>query len=202
MANLYRSYVIKHQATVSPTDKPAHGGGQINFFKENGLYGLIGNSRIFFDDVSNSPIKLLQFAIPNLVDDNNPNALQELEVRHDYWTNPENAKKHTLKALYTIPGFTKAHKKMDVQAMARLYREHVINYQSLTTSKYHGGQIAFFVDKGLSGLLSKQKEYLDKQCSPAALLRLTIPELVDIQNPNALKFEEIEQKKVATQPKS
>ncbi len=196
MSNLYRTHVIEHSAKSGSQGRLASQGGQISFFMEKGLSGLIGNPRPFFNgDVSNSPIQLLKFAIPSLVDDNNPVALNELDVRHDYWTEPDNAKKHVLQALYTISEFTEAHTNMDVGTMARLYRENVLSYQSTSDGKYKGGQIAFFVDNGMQGLFSRPRAYLDKYCSPAALLRITIPELVDTNNPAALQFNEIEQNK-------
>ncbi|GEM_PF-6041512 len=191
MRDLYRKHVIAYQAEDKDRFKK---NGQLAFFAEvGGLSGLFSN-RLSYLSKSNSPGALLRLALPKLIDLRNPDALDPLEVERGYWDDPENAKYHTLLALDAIDGFKRARENGDLAEMARLYREKVIGYKAKVNAKYkRDGQQGFFYNEaGLAGLLSNERSYLPKMGSPAALLRLVLPELIDVRNPAALDPLEVE----------
>ncbi|MDD5633684.1 MAG: hypothetical protein PHW46_00195 [Candidatus Omnitrophica bacterium] len=191
MARLYREYVIGYKPRDN--NKYKNPGQQVFFYEVGGLNGLMANEKPYFKKAG-SPAELLRLAIPELINLTNPDALDPLEVELSYWTYPENAKYHILQALYTIDGFKKAREQNDIKEMARLYRGHVIGYKPPHTAKYKKpGQTAFFREVGgLSGLMGKKRPYFNKKNSSAELLRLVLPELINLTNPNALDPLEIE----------
>ena len=144
----------------------------------------------------------MRLALNGLIDLTNPDALDPLEVELNYWTDSKNAIYHILKALDTIPGFKEARERNDIKTMADLYREHVIRYKSKGTAKYReGGQVAFFYEVGgLSGLINKSQDYLLKINSPALLLRLALRNLINDENPDALKSHEVERREPKSGP--
>jgi len=184
MAGLYRDHVINYK----PLDKKRYkDGGQQIFFSERG-----GMAHVFMVSDRNilpetdKAAAVLKLAIPELVNLENPDALDPVEVEKGYWNNPENARYHILKALYKISGFEKAHKANDIKLMAELYRRYVIAYRP-------GRQIGFFKDNGLApALLGHKKSYLAKANSPASLVRFAIPKLIDRANPDALNPLEVD----------
>ncbi len=191
MADLYRQHVVKYEPRANSRYTQ---GGQQTFFEEvGGLQGLMGRKKSFTDK-SDSAASLLRFAIPGLIDLRNPDALDPLEVERKYWTDPENAKYHILLALDSIPGFKNAREEGDIGKMAQLYRQNVIHYQSIDKVKYpaNGQQSFFYEVGGLKGLMTSEKDYLSKYGSPAELIRLAVPDLLDDQNPEALTWVEVQ----------
>jgi hypothetical protein len=204
MAQLYRTYVIAYKSIntkMSDDGKRLYDNGQKAFFAEvGGLWGLMNNKKEYFNKTS-SPAELLRLAVPELIDLTNPDALDPLEVEHNYWTDEKNAKYHILQALDTVPGFKTAREADDIGTMANLYRKYVKGYVAKDLNKYRtkqGYQVnaatAFFYEVGgLQGLMSSSgAKYFSKSKSPAELLRVALPELVDQEDPLALRFEEIE----------
>ncbi len=191
MAELYRKAVIGYE----PKNKEKYSkGGQKSFFYEaGGLSGLMTHPRPFLAKET-SPASLLRLVLPKLIDAANPDALDPVEVEHDYWTDEGNARYHILRALDRVEGFKEARQKKDIKRMAEFYRKAVIGYESKDKEKYsHGGQATFFKETGgLSGLMNKSRPFLAKMSSAGSLLRLVLPELIDDQNPDALKPEEVE----------
>ena len=191
MVRLYREKVINYK----PNDTKKYKPGQQAFFREiGGLTGVLMHPHSYFKKQS-SPAELLRLAIPGLIDLTNPDALDPLEVEHFYWADSENAKSHTIQTLYTIPGFRDAHEKGDIKTMADLYRKFVIPYQPKDRNKYtQGGQRTFFYEVGGLASIIKQYPYLKKKGSPAELVRLAIPGLINSTNPDALQLYEVERK--------
>ena len=188
MARLYREHVIKYKVK----DKVRYKDGQRGFFDEvGGLSGLMSLPRKYLGDNKIASVApLLRFVLPQLVDANNPQALNPRELEHFYW-DEKNAKHHILLALDTVPGFKEARERSDIKTMAELYRRHVMGYRSID-KRHSNGQTGFFSELGgLRGIMCYPKEFLDKENSPAALLRFALPELVDSNNLNALTQKEI-----------
>lgn len=182
MAELYRLHVINYKS------KKGGQNGQIVFFEEKGgLKGLLGQKQSYIAK-TDSPAAMLRFAIPGLIDEDNPDALKPLEVENNYWTDPDNAKRHILAALDKIEGFKDAREKNDLETMARLYRQHVIPYKAKDQEKYpHNGQTAYFYEVGgMRGLMKEERPFLAKKGSAPALLRFALPGLIDEDNPKAL----------------
>jgi len=191
MADLYRRHVIEYKPK---NRKKYEYDSQLTFFREvGGLNGLMTN-RYPFLSRKLSPGALLRLVLPELIDVRNPDALGPLEVERSYWTESENAKYHILLALDAVPGFRKARKRNDVKTMANLYRKYVNGYKPKDKEKFpSNGQLAFFYERGgLLTLLSHPRPYFRRRESPAELLRIAIPELVNTANPDALKPQEIE----------
>ncbi|MDE2028744.1 MAG: hypothetical protein KGJ11_09420, partial [Candidatus Omnitrophica bacterium] len=192
MAELYRKYVIAYKAS----DSKRFTDGQIGFFRERGgLSGLMASvvKKPYLDKES-SPAALLRFALPRLVDQTNPEALRTLEIEDNYWTQPENAKKAVLAALDPLDDgqFKSARLAHDVKSMADIYRRDVIGYVAQDQARWTNGQYTFFIEVGhLGGLIMQKQAFLEKQGSPAALLKFALPELVDQNNPDALRLSEI-----------
>ncbi|MEI7999122.1 MAG: hypothetical protein WCH62_06430, partial [Candidatus Omnitrophota bacterium] len=187
MADIYRKEVIEKY-------------GQVIFFGEaHGLSGLMTGYRNYFDKQS-SPAAMLRFAVPELVDQKNPKALRTLEIEDNYWTNPENARVEILKALDSIQdegefpeaekqghSFKAAREAENFKAMADLYRRHVIGYRAKNRARYQNGQYGFFMEVGnLSGIMMREKEYLNYEKTPLALVRFVLPKLVN--HPDGLRL--------------
>jgi len=178
MADLYRRYVIKYRAK-----KEGYYNGQTGYFTEvGGLDGLMSWQRVFLKNIQNSPVALLRFALPGLIDEDAAGALRPWEVE-DSWSDQRLAKKAVIQVLDKIPDFKRAREAKDIKRMADLYRQNVIKE----------GQSKYFYKFGLEGLM--RTRHLDKGGSGAALLRFALPELVDLNNPNALRSDEIERDK-------
>jgi len=189
MANLYRKFVIGYK--VRNANKFVD--GQQGFFYEVGLLkGLMSHPSMFLKKTG-SAASLLRFALPGLIDLRNPNALDPLEVEHNYWDDPNNARYHLYLAVDSIEGFKAARESGDVKEMAKLYREFILDYKVKNIEKYYNSQIGFFTEVGgLAGLMARKRKFLDKTDSPAALIRFALPELIDLNNPDALQPLEIE----------
>jgi len=189
MAELYRKYVMGYKVK----DSVRYNNGQVGFFlEEGGLSSLMRNASVKYLDKKNSPAALLRFALPGLIDEENPDALAPLEVENDYWTDPHKAKERIIQALDTVPGFRQARLENNVKAMAELYRKYVIKYSAVDKQKYSNGQVGFFSEVGgLKGLMIHYREFLDRKHSPAAILRFALYDLIDQSNPDALRLEEI-----------
>ncbi|MDE2009800.1 MAG: hypothetical protein KGJ09_06935 [Candidatus Omnitrophica bacterium] len=186
MAGLYRKYVIGYKSK-----KEAGQNGQIAFFHEVGVLSGLMDSTVHLDK-TNSPASLLRFALPGLIDGANPDALNPLEVEINYWSDPENARRHIDQALDTIPGFKEARQHNDIKEMAQLYRKYVIGYKSKVNIN-RNGQLAFFTEVGgLGGLMANPQTYLEKMNSASSVLRFALPGLIDDQNPDALHSNEVE----------
>ncbi|HPS19383.1 MAG TPA: GNAT family N-acetyltransferase [Candidatus Omnitrophota bacterium] len=170
--------------------------GYKKFFVERGrMNALLDNN---YDGILSEPNRvssLIGLAVPGLIDMKNKDAISPVEVEPNYWENEENARYHILAALDNgVPGFADARARHDIKAMAGLYREYVMGYGS-KTGKYDDGQVAFFCEVGeLLGLISHERKYLDKKGSPAAVLRFAIPELVDQNDPDAIRLTDVERK--------
>jgi len=188
MAELYTNHVCGYQAKRWETN------GQRSFFWEHGLNGAMVRTRPEFGIMRrNSPFALLKFAIPELVDEHTQGALKEKDLTVYYWTVKDNAIKGVVEALDKVPGFTAARTIGDIATMADLYRKHVMGFTSSTTGR--GGQQAFFVEVGgLVTLLNRARENYNwkKAGSPAELLRLAVPELLDPTHPDSLDRTEVE----------
>ncbi len=189
MADLYRTHVMGYKVK----DNLKYNNGQVGFFlEEGGLGSLMKNAAVKYLDKKNSPAALLRFALPGLIDEENPDALAPLEVENDYWTDPQKAKDRITQALDTIPGFEQARLENNVKLMADLYRKYVIKYSAVDKQKYSNGQVGFFSEVGgLKGLMIHYREFLDKKHSPAAILRFALYDLIDQSNPDALRLAEI-----------
>ncbi len=112
-------------------------------------------------------------------------------VPNGYWQNENTARNYVLAVLDSLPGFLKARGKGDVAAMAEIYRKHVINYRDPDNGTY-GGQNLFFRKMGVQGLWGVKRTYLAKTSQPLSLLRLAVPEILDLNLPGALKPWEVE----------
>ena len=110
------------------------------------------------------------------------------------FTSRQTAKNLIFATLDTIPGFKEAREANDIAIMADLYRKHVIKYKAKDRERYpQNGQLTFFCEVGgLAGFITCPRPYLRKTSSPAELLRLAIPGLIDEHNPSALKPLEVE----------
>ncbi len=188
MAGLYRDHVIGYQS--------ANGGygGQRAFLREKGRMPYIG----YKDEVTGERFiptldELLNDAIPGIVDDQNDDALMPCEVTLGYWSDPDVAVRNVLRALYTVPGFKAAHDEYDIKAMAGLYREHVLKFRSVDGER--AAQCGFFQAHNLLGI-ANHKEVLgiDKGHFFQELLELCVPGLVDDENPDALRPNEVSQR--------
>ncbi|GAJ01352.1 unnamed protein product, partial [marine sediment metagenome] len=179
MAKLYRKYVKEAYKNK--------GGQQEFFYKVGGLSSLMANPRDYLSK-QGSAAAVLRFALQDLIDLTNPDALDPLEVELNYWTVEDNARYHIFKALDTIRGFKKAREANDIKKMTKLYRKYVKE-----AYKNKGGQVTFFYDVGgLKGLMGCPRKYLAKTNSPAALLRFALEGLIDLTNPDALDPEEVD----------
>jgi len=101
-----------------------------------------------------------------------------------FWTSEITAKNWILATLDSIEGFKVAREANDIKRMAELYRKHVIGYKGKKVIGYKGrkrnGQTAFFHKMGgLGGLMAGRRDYLDKEGSPASLLRFALEGLID-----------------------
>ncbi len=199
MAELYRSEVI--EKFVAEDFEETERSGQKKFFYEKGnLRGMQIKDPVTGKYVRPRVIDMLKLVVPGLVDIKNPDALHPLEVERDYWDNPENAKRHIFMALDRISSFKEARERNDIKAMADLYRTFVIGYRAnKPIGRLTGGQVIYFLEVGqLRSLMGNARKILGyKVNSPAALLRLAIPGLIDDSNPDALKSSEVEKVSVA-----
>jgi len=176
MARLFRKAVI---------DKPK---GQEGYFNNDvALRWAIGKGKV---------IDAMRLALPQLIDEDAPGALRPWELE-EAWDNQRWAKKAILQALDKITDSKGTFKdarlkgKDGVAEMARLYREHVKTYRSKEGRK--DGQQAYFIEEGgVGGLMNLNHPFLSKLSSPAALLQFALPELVDQNDSNALRSDEIE----------
>ncbi len=192
MKELYTREVInyKRKDRTKYTDN-----GQFPFFTERGgLHSLMTNAkRDGYFRKSSSPAELIKFAVTELIDITNPDALDPLDVEKKYWTDPENAKYHILLALDTIPGFKEAREDNDIIEMARLYRKHVLYYDPKNKKKYkRSGQLTFFYEVGgLKVLMEEKRDYFPKKGSPESVLNLAIPGLINDRKKGTLKTAEV-----------
>jgi len=186
MAELYRKNVIHYR----PGRENA--GGQQDFFHDKGRLNGLMASRSPYLDKEKSPPALVRFALPGLIDRENPDAIQPHEADGKYWDDPENGRYHILKTLNKIDGFKEARETNNIKRMVELYRKNVIGYRS-TKENGDNGQVAFFREEGgLATLMAHKRLYLDKRDSPAALLRFAVPGMIDLTNPDALDPLEVE----------
>ncbi len=197
MADLYRKYVLDYKVTGGAKLPD----GQIGFFRQKGgVAGLMvaASHPKPFLEAQNKPSALVKFALPELVDQSDPDALRIWEIEYS-WDDPEISQDAILYALdplhdgqgKTFKEFRLAH---NVKGMADIYRAEVIGYKATDRKRFTNGQIGFFREKGrLAGLMAsvKPKLFLEKQNSPAALLKFALFELVDQSNPDALRLNEI-----------
>ncbi len=191
-AQLYRDHVIAYR-----TKDPGGRNGQLGFFMEvGGLGGLFLHKREFLEKMS--PASLMKLALPGLVDPNNKYALKPWEIEHGTWTR-ETARAALINVLtWHVPGFREMMDSKNIEGMAKIYRREVVNYPA-DPLNYHGRQQAFFYEVGgLRGLMANPRDFLDKEGSSAALLRLAtgpgdvLEGLIDDSNPVALHHDEIE----------
>jgi serine/threonine protein kinase len=112
-----------------------------------------------------------------------------------FWASPTTAIHFTLVVLdELVPGFRAARQRNDIRTMAGLYRQYVKSYEPKDRKRYATkGAQSFFYEMGrLGGLMNGQRTYLSKTGSPGALIRLALPELIDLTNPDALDPLEVE----------
>jgi len=173
MADAYRKFFFGEESRA-----------QVKFFKSfAGLRGLLTAPHDYLDK-SGSVAALLRFALPGLINENDPDALHPWEIEES-WSDQRLAKKAIIQALDKIPDFQEVRIHHDVEGMAQAYRKHLLGKDSV----YPAGQNEYFSKIGkLSGLMTHNK-FLDKIGSAAALLRFALPEIF---GPNGLKYEEIE----------
>jgi hypothetical protein len=188
MAQLYRNHVISYS---SGTDSY---GGQRAFLKDKAQMPYVG----YVDEATGERViptldELLNDAIPGLVDDENDEALYPPEVTLGYWSDPDVCVRSLLRALYTVPGFKAAHEEYDIAAMADLYRRHVVGFAAADGTLT--AQRGFYQLHNLLSIANhKQRLGLDKGHLFQELLELSIPGLVDDENPDALRVNEISQR--------
>jgi len=120
-----------------------------------------------------------------------------------FWERKETAANYTLAVLdENVPGFKVAREKNNLKEMATLYLKHVKGYQSREMDlsrdpprpQKTGQQIFFYEIGGMKTLMSIRRDYLTKMGSPASLLRIAIPKLIDVRNPDALDPLNVESK--------
>lgn len=205
MVMLYRKYVIGYKGTKKkPTkaegNQKTEDGQQSFFYEVGGLKTLMVQGGITKGYLlkTGSPAELIRLAIPELIDVRNPDALDPLEVEHNYWTDDRNKIYHLQLALETIPEFARVlqsekfrtAKKIDaseVSGLAQAYRKNVLEAV--------GGQAKFFeTDGGMTGMFV---ELVRKQTAFDEIFSLAVPGLVDEKNSDALQPHEL----VETRPK-
>lgn len=166
MADLYRTWVIGY----APEDTERfENGGQVTFFVERGrLGGLMSKKRVYLKSKSNSPAALLRFAIPELIDISNPDALDPVEVDKGYWDEEDNARHHVFAMLDAIRddelgSFATARAVGDMDRMVELYAKTVIPYEDPNPGpQQRGGQTLYFYKVGgLKALMIRAKPYLE-----------------------------------------
>ncbi len=167
MADLYRRNVIKY--------KSKHGSGQIAFFIERcNLRGMICKERGYLEKTS-SAYALIKFAIPELVNIKNPNALNPLELQR--W------EKHifvlkTLEALDKIPGFLEARLENNFCKMESLFRENVLFYNKNIISNIKK-EIAYLYE--VADVRDQIEPIIreNKDLDPLDLYRIVLPDFVN-----------------------
>ena len=116
----------------------------------------------------------------------------DMRFPNGFWANKDTAEHMIQAALDRIPNFAQARKEYNIKKMAEIYRSHVINYEPKKSQYRDGGQMTFFKEHGLGGLINTDSaSYLSPKGSAAALLDLAIPKLVDPENLDALQPYEI-----------
>lgn len=188
MVQAYRDHIQTYDAQ----GKHAVNSALTYFIVVGKLRGVMSAKKSFLDQRS-SPIALLRFALPGLVDEDVDGLLRPWGIE-DVWNNQRLAKKAIIQTLDKISDFKEARKQGNVSKMARVYRDDIKTYDS-NGEFFKNGAIGYFLNEGqLAGLMSNTRSFLDKTNSPAALLAFAIPELVDQNNPDALQSNEIEYK--------
>ncbi len=169
MAKLYRQNVIDFPA------KNGNIGGQIAFYNNHGLTGLISHPRAYLNNKMHCPYEILRFAIPQLID--NDRGLHKLEIIQEYWTR-ETAIKHAKEGLFReVAGLENA-LETDLEKAAILFERMVMNYKSQRKSQ--NGQMAFYIEQcQLAGLFGRKHDFLDNKISPHELLKITLPNLYE-----------------------
>ncbi|MCB9719339.1 MAG: hypothetical protein H6756_00525 [Candidatus Omnitrophica bacterium] len=166
MADLYRTWVIGY----APEDTERfENGGQVTFFIERGrLGGLMSKKRVYLKSKSNSPAALLRYAVPELIDISNPDALDPVEVDKGYWDEEDNARHHVFAMLDAIRddelgSFATARAVGDMDRMVELYAKKVIPYEAPNPGpQQRGGQTLYFYKVGgLKALMIRAKPYLE-----------------------------------------
>ncbi|MBF0123190.1 MAG: hypothetical protein HQL21_07305, partial [Candidatus Omnitrophica bacterium] len=93
-----------------------------------------------------------------------------------FWKNQITAKNMVFAALDDLKvdqmSFREARDKKNIAEMARIYRERVLYYP--------GGQLQYFQDHGLVGMMTNEREYLAKRNHPESVLAFVFPEILDI----------------------
>ncbi len=109
-------------------------------------------------------------------------------------TSERTAKNLILAALDLIEGFREARKNDDIKRMADLYRKYVVAYKAKDEDRFeYDGQKAFFYEVGgFKGLLDHDRSFFKKLASAAECLRLALPGLINLTNPDALDPLEVE----------
>ncbi len=187
MRDIYKKEVLNYTAISHKTN------GQTAFYYEVlGLRSFM-TGKISYLKKKGSSAEVIRHFLPQLIDIRNPDALNPLDVEHQYWNDPENAKYHILLALDTIDGFLTARETNNIKKMAELYRDNVINFENTTKIVVsYSGQTAFFYEVGgLQGLITRKRSYLEKEGSAKCLLDLAIPGLVNEEMPGALRLKDV-----------
>ncbi len=171
MADAYRREVL---------DK-GEGGQKKLFIKTAGLNSLLKNAKGILDK-NMSPGALLRFLsiqegspLIGLVNAEDKDALMPWEIEEDYWTTKERAVKAIVNALIWYADFDLSLSKSE---LAKLYREKVLGYKAVDSSKFTNGQVGFFYEAGrLSGLMVHPRDFFGgKKAGLIDVMRLVTAE--------------------------
>jgi RNA polymerase sigma factor (sigma-70 family) len=172
MADLYRKNVICYE---SKDKSKFRWNGQLAFFYEHcRLVSLVCKKREFLERTG-SPYSVIHFALPELVDIKNPDALNPLELQRNMskWKKISVALK-ILGALDSIPGFLEARLQNDYVEMEKLFRDNVCFYKKETGAIKR--EIAFLYE--IANVREEIEPILkeDKDINPLQFYKAALPE--------------------------
>ena len=172
-------------------------GELIDIFREKGYFKTLEFLKIapqqYFHVISGLPDPVMEALLTLNYDEARKIVKGEVSVRlRGNYQSRETARNLILATLDTIEGFKKAREKEDIKRMVELYRKHVIKYKSKKNSSITGQTIFFYETGKLRGLMANERPYFEKIDSPAELLRLAVPGLISLTNPEALDPIEVE----------
>ncbi len=169
--------------------------GDLAYFKQFPLVRRVMNKKRRYLTRRDSPLALLKFALPALVNDKNPDALKLADFRYLHLTKRK-AVKLINDGLSTIRGFQLAKVKGDIKKMRELYIEHVIGYLEIIDGRVESGQQAFFFRfPAIKRLVFEKHAFLGNAHSIVALVKLAVPQLFDPKNQEALTVADLYHRK-------